>query len=499
MGAQASSPAPAPQVSTAEPSSESTTTPTNDPAAAPFEFKPTGILSGRITDAETDQPVVGATVQIIRNRIFESQTDTHGCYRFTEIHEPGNFQITIESTDHVGPSWATGPMISLDDNKQAVRHFQLPKACRVNLQVVDVNGVGIAGAKVVPTSLADSENRPVNYFGEVRETNRDGRIMLGGFPPSPADYQITVWHATDIHVPLEDGRMRVVGVHDHAPARAIVELTDPNRIPDVQIMLTKGQEVYGFVEYADGVPATDVEISARPAWWRCNYAIPGDLPQEDGTFALQHIVPGTYDVCATIGGAIKTITQTLLPRPDGEPLLLHLQENSPQSLASICGRLIFPGERRPSYMTIEAYSSSQKRYRVPVEQGADGKVEDAFCVDRLEPGVYMLYFTGELIEGTIVRDVVAPSGDLEVELTYAVPMPVLAGSVVDGRTGKPVPSFEVRVRKLSTLRGPSIEQRDRWNQFDDEQGRFEIETVGPGVYQVQVVAKGICPGLERGG
>jgi hypothetical protein len=108
-----------------------------------------------------------AQVQITRSRIFDAKTDANGFYWFEKVHQAGNFELAIDSKEYVGISWGErNPVVHLSQDGQAVRHFQLPRACMVDLWVVDANGIGVKDAKVVATSLADSRKRPVSYFSD---------------------------------------------------------------------------------------------------------------------------------------------------------------------------------------------------------------------------------------------------------------------------------------------------------------------------------------------
>jgi RNA polymerase sigma factor (sigma-70 family) len=474
--------------------------PTDAEPNRPAEFRPRGVLSGLITDKDTGAPVPNALVRVTKHRIFDTRTDANGFYYLEKVHEPGDFTVAVDSKEYVGIPWGTSfgsPVVQLRPDRQAVKHFQLSKACMLELWVVDANGVGIKDATVVPTFLADSGNREVSYFGGSRKTDPNGYILLGGFPPGQADYLITTWHETRRTEEI-GGRRIGYSEMDHALAKLQVRLTDPNVVPQARLALVPGENVYGYAEYADGVPATDVEIVARPAWWHCNYWLDGYPAHADGTFTLRHITPGRYDVCYCIrqsdagGKSARAVLQVELPPKDGEPLLVHLPVPSPQSLASISGSLVFRGEKKPRYVRIQAYSPVAGHASANVGYDAQGEVKDTFLVDRLAPGTYRLTFSGENIEEKVMQDVRAPSSDLVVELVYA-PKPRLTGTVVDARTGEPVKSFRVRARKLRTLRGSNYVQENQWTHIAAEDGAFGMDTVGPGFYQVQAVAPGYAP------
>jgi len=95
------------------------------------------------------------------------------------------------------------------------------------------------------------------------------------------------------------------------------------------------------------------------------------------------------------------------------------------------------------------------------------------------------------LEEKVIENVTAPSNDLQVQLQYAA-KPTLRGFAIRADTGKPVERFKARARKLRTLRGANYVQPDRWYEFNNIDGSFDIEAVGPGVYQVQIAAEGFA-------
>ncbi len=462
-----------------------------------YEFRPQGVLSGLVADAQTGEPVSDAIVRITRNEIREARTDENGFYHIDEIREPGGFSVGIDSKRYIGMSWtASNLVLPLNMDKQTVKHFQLSPACRVDVQVVDANGVGIMQARVVGVSLADSRRQGVHTFGDVQATDADGRILLGGFPPAQTDYQITAWHYVETGAEIRLGRPWPIREYDYAPAHAVVRLTDPAVVTPVRIVLPQGVPVRGHVQYADGVPATDISITAKPVWWHTNYAVLSCPVSQDGTFTLKHIVAGLHDILVSTptgdySSTSRTLMQTQLPMANAAPLVLRLAERSPRSLASISGALVFHGQK-PGSVSIQAESATGPSVQANVRYKSNGELEDTFVIDRLEPGLYRLVFRGTNIEEQVIGNVTAPSSDLRVELVYTA-KPDLTGVVLDAGTDEPVEDFRLRVRKVRTLRNSHYVQEDRWTIFDKSQGQFRVEVAGPGVYQVQVAADGYAP------
>ena len=474
-------------------------------ATGPYEFKARGVLSGLITDSATGAPIQDALVDISNNG-SRARTDEHGFYSIEKIYRPGNCRITVASKAYVGIGYdAKRSLINLSQDKQMVRHFQLPRACMVNVRVLDANGVGIQGARVVATSLADDLKREIGGHGMPERTDHRGELLLGSFPPAQTDYLITVWHEVTIRKEkMANGIGRVFMQYDYAAAKAELRLTDPNIIESVDIVLKKGKPVHGYAEYADGVPATDIQIGAQPAWWHCSGGGDHYPVREDGTFTLEHITPGTYDIKMLTtgpGGLPQSsggVIQIKLPPPDEQPLIIHLPVPSPQSLASISGRVIFPGKEKADDIEVSAYSPSLGRKHVYVPLANGMNPDQTFHLSGLEPGDYRVTFSGREIQSKTLENVTAPCDDLEVELETAnARPPSLTGTVVDAHTGTPIREFRVRLLKQRTLRGANSVPSDQWISFSGKDGRFDIESVGPGIYQVQVMAQAYAPLLSE--
>lgn len=469
---------------------------TEIPESAEYVFEPNGVLSGRITDAKTGEPVTDARVEISMGRIYTAKTDKNGFYSFKEkIQEQGSFRVGVHSTEYVGiTDYDKMPMIFLKKDSQEVKHFKLDKACMLDVWVVDEQGNPLKDADVHATWLADNRRQEINDSMYARRTDENGYILLGGFAPSTSPYLITVIYNREKTISEKDGIRRVESTPNYAYAGKQVVLKNPETIPSVEIVLKKGDPVKGYAEYLDGVPAGGLGICANPDWWHSNYCPKAWPIEPNGFFTIDQILPGTYNLQINIptgeGSSVgKSLFSTHLPLPDGALLKITVPEKSPESLVSICGSVKFSGEKKPNSVWINAYSKEHGHHSTDLDRDMRGNLETTFCIDRLEPGTYRLQFEGTDIEPVTMENVQAPCDDIEVELDV-VGKPRLIGTVVDAETSEPVTHFKVRVKKLKTLRGPNYVQQNQWTDFRNEDGSFEIEAVGPGVYQVQAIAEG---------
>jgi 5-hydroxyisourate hydrolase-like protein (transthyretin family) len=453
------------------------------------KFQNTGTLCGHITDAKTGQPVTDATVSV--EHTYKAETDANGYYHIDTIYNDRDYRIAVDSNGYSGiTNYDSMPVVNLRKGKEVVKDFKLDKACMIEVQVVDEANQPVENAELSVSSLTDEYN---NKFREIkRRTDKNGVAILGGLPPSKTPYQFVANHysATD--------KLSYQRQSDYAPGRFEVVLNNTDIVESGRIVLQKGYDVYGNARYEDGVPASDLKIHTYPDWWsNYSYSSPESYPIDaNGSFTLRHIVPGTYRLMANIpmasGGAMGiTISRTTLPPADNEPLKLTIPQKSPQSLVSIRGKVVFPGGKKAKFVNIEAYPSAGRdrfshsfhwpNYKDPCDMN--------FVIDRLEPGKYKIRITSSDMEEKTIEDVNAPSEGFEITLEPAE-KPILKGTAIDSQTNQPIRSFRARAKITKILRGQYLSQPDKWIDVNDNEGNFNIEAAGPGIYQVQIAAEG---------
>jgi hypothetical protein len=447
-----------------------TTAPVTQPAEA--DFTPEGVLSGRITD-EKGSPVTDAHLQLSNDRANEyhtGKTDEDGLYSFKEVKAVGTFALLIRSRGWVGTrKWEDRPTIDLRPGTQTVRHFKLQRACQVEIQVSDETGNSIQGARLTISSLE------TEYSGNMLEDSRtdsDGLGVVGGMPPSPKVWLVTVWH------------------NDYAYGRVNITLNDADKVPKREVILKEGASVRGQAICSDGKPGTGWSINALPDWWHSNYLPMGAKIDDQGNFTLNHIVPGTYALSYSVpqgdhGSTSHGLNSVKLP-PEGDLLEVKIPQPSPSSLVEISGTVTFKGGAPKGSFEVTAQSNDDQYHSVYMREG-----EREFKLASLMPGVYELRFRSNEFEDKVIPDVKAPTADLKVEIEVTG-RPVLECQAVEAATGKPIEHFKARLRKLSTLRGANYMPDAQWQLFDGPTGGFDMETVGPGVYEVQVAAQGFA-------
>ncbi len=112
-----------------------------------FKFESIGVLSGLITDVETREPIAGAKVYATRvnGRRIQSETDPNGFYCFKDIWQDGDYIIQIFQKEYVGIHYRDKVKIHLQKENPVVKHFELQRACMIEISVVNEEGQPLEG------------------------------------------------------------------------------------------------------------------------------------------------------------------------------------------------------------------------------------------------------------------------------------------------------------------------------------------------------------------
>jgi large repetitive protein len=435
------------------------------------ETRSVAVLSGTISDVDTGQPIEGVEVHVGPrggNPLYTATSDSNGVYAFDGVGKDGPYSIRLVAPDHIVPvKWRTpGETIDLRRGAGAVRDCALEAGAKVVLAVVDDRGRPIPGvrfdAAYVAEGMGGGPQAPVH-------SDASGTAVIGGLPPT--EYLITAAHK------------------DYALAGQKALLEDPQQIETVTFTLQRGMDIVGVATCSDDLPAGGWEIEAKPKWWPGDYRAHDYAIAEDGTFVLEHILPGDYQLGIQIPGerasrGIYTIDASLPPQTD--VFDLRIPKPSSHGRVSIAGTVRFTGGDFEEKFWVLALSDAGHFGGMRLARGARD-----FVLADLAPGLYDIHIT---VAGQrkVFEDVKAPGEGIVLEMALAEQVR-LSGQVVDQATRAPVTDFQL-----------GVASEGQWRRVSDPNGWFEIDALHSGSASVTIKAAGygdktvqLAPGAEE--
>lgn len=466
-----------------------------------LSLAPPAILEGRTLDASTLKPVSRVRLEVASGfGRFTARTGPDGRYRVRGLR-PGSATVRAEEPRHV--PW-TRHSVPVEKGATRTLDVLLTRGATLSGRVVDEDGRPVAGAGVSLLSSSESSlDAAVRLWGEASRlrTRPDGSFTATRLPPGE-NQRLSVQHP-------EFERGTVGGI----------SLVAGGTRSGVVVTIRRGVVLTGRVSDPDGNPIAGAEVSAGRSF-SVRSSSGGSLTRVrvemmeaprtarsggDGAFELRGLAPGSVSVTVKAPGrATETVDPVLLERgarPD--PVEIVLEPG-----ATISGRIVRrTGEGASGYFVLaqNPRKPSGGRGSTSATPEADG----TFRIEGLRAGeTYDLQLFGTSAgfgPGPRKAGILAPADGVEwvVEGTGRI-----GGSAVDAKTGQPLGAFEVsyqadrpgmggvfRVgRGGSRSTGGAGEAR----LVESPDGRFALEEVPSGKWQVVVTAKGYQVGRAAG-
>lgn len=455
------------------------------------------ILTGRIVDASSGQPVPRARVEARRaGSLLVERSGADGRYRLLGL-PPGRYRVKADEPRHVP--------YERDDLRVeagATTTVDLPLTLGATLsgRVVDEHGAPVAGAsgRLARGGRSRAERIPFRRDAEdaAFRTGPDGTFKAERLAPG-GDQQLVVAHP-------EFERCVLPGL----------TLPAGGAKTGLTVVLRRGLELTGVVVDAEGRPVTGAEIEVRPSasertgrgggflielGGRRNADASQASSGADGRFRVAGLSPGAYSVHARRGGYADTSL---------DPVRLERNELAPSvELKLGAGAAIRGFVRRNDGAGAKGYV-----VRARPESGGDGggpfgvgpleptRSDGVFAIEGLRAGeTYSLIVLGPQGPGPRQQGVRAPTEDVEILVGGAGR---IAGRVIDAQSREPVPEFTVSFEPelpqggpmMRVLRPPRRLAR-RLSGDDDENvvrspdGTFTLENVPAGTWTVTVEAQ----------
>lgn len=435
------------------------------------------IFSGMIKDTEGN-PVDDAQIILIGESIFTARVDDFGVFVFSGPMKSGDYRVLIQSSKCVGlTESAKLPVVSIVAEEPSVKNFQLRKACQVELKVVDERG-----DPVVCTVYHMPLGR--DHYNAVRsETKTDGVVVIGGIDPEVGRYQLGI------------------NSERHALARLEVNETDTSQISKYELVLKEGKSVSGTVLCSDQQPAAGWEMCALPTWWNFGQSPMSDTIGDDGSFELNHIGEGPYNVVVYIPlgdrrSSSAVVASDIDLAATSSALNLTVDHPSPKSMRYLEGTVRWVGSpiNEPLQIRLSGSSAARRTFNFTIAAGSHD-----FRVGPVPQGDYRVGIEApefevlNLARKTGLSDLSSVSIPNEEKLEIVLKQssrPLVTAVVVDAKTGEKIERFRYRIRKIRATRGTNFAQPDDW--FVGRDGAIIKEVVGPGIYDVSILADGFA-------
>ncbi|HEY8145317.1 MAG TPA: carboxypeptidase regulatory-like domain-containing protein, partial [Kofleriaceae bacterium] len=418
-----------------------------------------GQVSGTVLDAADRKPVAG--VDVTFGNAFGESTATSGADgRYALSLAPGTYKVVAIGDGVLG---AGAGRFELRP-RQSVTGYDIwvARLAAIRGRVVDHGGKPVAGARV--TFKARMGERPIDseQTAPIGEATSD---ESGGF---------------DIEVP--SGDLKLIAEAGDVRGQTVLTGVVPGHEPaDVIIRLAAGASLAGVVVDTAGAAASGAEVRLT--------VVGGDGPVGErtatsdgsGAFRFEHLAPGTATLEARGDGGVSPPLAVKLPDgSDRTGVRLVLA-----AAASIKGRVV-DGKGTPvAGATVMATPAKSKIKPPRIVSGADG----GFVLEGLAAGTkHVVQARQEGFANAFARNIVPPAEGVELVMQAAGGI----RGVVKGAGGAPVSSFQVQVERFVEADG-MVRPGRATARGSAKDGRFELDLVEPGQYDLVVTADGFAP------
>lgn len=426
------------------------------------------LIEGRVVD-DRDEPVaefdvVAKPAERGARDERASFEDEDGRFRFARI---GTGEWTLEArAEGFVPSGEASVTLPGAPGELTLR---LDRTAAVMGKVLDPRGAPLAGAEV---QVDEPGRGPFGGGPRYRTTSDEsGAFELKDLPPG-----------TTALVARAEG---------WADAEALtLELAPAEERPNVVLSLRAGGRIIGAVYGDDGDPIANQRVNYGENSMGFG-ARAETRTAADGTFEFESVTPGTWTVSAAPsmeemsdrmnneGASFVSVMGELVAEtidvPDGETIEVYLG-GEPKIPVTITGVVSRGGQ---ILADVEVYATSEGSAIFEGMKTARTDTEGAYSLTVDRPGAYLV----SARDGAAGVEVAATVGRSEApEIDLAIPDTMLSGRVKRS-DGEPAGGIQINVQREDGL------GRIRWSgdqATTDDDGRWEIPSLEPGVYTVRV-------------
>ncbi len=305
------------------------------PAGAPMQGPPardttqkkgTARVLGRVTAADSGQPLRKAQVRVFSQELRENRstsTDTDGKYELKEL-PAGRYQVTVSKGSFVSLSYGqsrpfeAGKPLQIADGQIVEKvDFALPRGAIITGHVVDEFGEAIADVRVTPMRYQFVQGRrQLNAAGRVSTTNDIGEYRIFGL--APGQYFISASTQTNIMAGMMDATSDDRSGYAPSYYPGTPNVAEAQRITvglgqalsDINLALTPTHlaRISGTAVDADGKPMGGAVVVVMLRSGASISSTSGTQVKPDGTFTLSNLAPGDYMLQAITPSALTDMS-----------------------------------------------------------------------------------------------------------------------------------------------------------------------------------------------
>ena len=379
-----------------------------------------GSLTIEARDLVTDAPITGVRLEFSAGRgskKIPAATDASGNAQFPHPADARYFYVSASREGLVPQAiqWVYESSAPIPPDHLL---FQMEKATTISGRVVDQDGEPVPGATVVVDVSRGYPKSPqwVDVKDETTNTDANGRWSFSSVPEKPDSVKLAAYH----HLYLQEHPFYVV--EEFKPLSALRDGT-------ANLRLERGTTIEGTVLAPDGSPVADAEVIFGESA-RFGNAIPPTKTDAQGRFALG-FRPGVVSKLtarrAGFGPALQTV------RAGTEPQRITLRLEPARTLS---GRVVDRAGK-----PIPSAQIRVKSWRGSESLDQDLKVDEngRFAWNEAPPDEVKIDVQASGYSSK--KDLPLEAGHPhEITLT---PSTLVKGTVLDAKTGQPIPHFSL--------------------------------------------------------
>ena len=454
-----------------------------------------GKISGTVTDTDGN-PIQDANVNAFG---FDggggsfAQTDANGNYTMNVA--PGTYRVEVYAS-HLGyasqfydgtTDWnAATPVVVTSSGDTSGINFSLGAGGTISGTVVDSDGQPLSDVDVFADGFAGGS-------GGGSRTDSDGKFVIDGL--APGQYRVSA-HAP--HLGFASQFYNNTTAWDKATPVSVTSDTDT---PNINFILAAGGTITGrVVKVVTGAGGTSFEPVPNADVWAQSYdgtgGGGGDLTRADGTYKITGLAPGGYRVQASAPqqGLTHQFFKDTSDWDKASNVIVNVGTTTPNidfTLAgggTIAGRVMNAATGQPiPGVQINAFNNTGGNGTQSDSDGfykIGGLAAGTYRVEANAPGFSVQYYNGvaEWDNATLVEVVVGQkTGNINFSMATGGS---ISGTVYQADGTTPIQGAVVDAAPSQGGGGN--------NAVTDSNGRYRIESLAPGDYQVNARAPGFA-------